>query len=44
MIKFLLNKERKSRIKRLCMEHELDRLEKHKIILKNLEIIKMKYS
>ena len=42
MIKFLSNKERKSRRKRLCMEHELDRLEKRKI-KKKVKIIKMKY-
>ena len=34
MIKFLSNKEHKSRRKRLCMEHELDRLIKRKIIKK----------
>ena len=37
MIKFLSNKEHKSRRKRLYMERELDRLVKRKIIKKNVK-------
>ena len=42
MIKFLSHKEHKSRRKRLCTEHELDRLVKRKIIKKKCKNNKIK--